>query len=339
MRYNFENIFTKNSFETSNGDYFYQSPCLNSEDYLLADDCDNTIKKENCLSKNDNINHNEFMASFTSRNLKKSYIEGKDMIFQRFVQGNNADTRIIDMLYHIANNETPFLELGSDEQMGLAPYILQLNANTPCLIATINNNTINRLRSRINENISDYNIHLASFDPINIPIEDNSIMFVTGVRPMSDIFLERPVDGCTAYCSFETLQKKALKEVYRILKPGGCYIFAEYMGGNFIYNLNMLDEYFETHNTLYGLYTKNDLYATLLRHKEEERLSLNDEKLKEIGFEIEIKKTYSYKERPEQMPFWFSKDGSPKVVDNIANEDNIIQLEFTEAMYVLRKPI
>lgn len=77
------------------------------------------------------------------------------------------------------------------------------------------------MRSRVNHDLSEYNIKLASFNNCDIPIKDNSPDYITSTFGIGSVvydnaphtFFDIPVD-----------KEKSINEVYRILKPGGCYI-------------------------------------------------------------------------------------------------------------------
>lgn len=65
---------------------------------------------------------------------------------------------------------------------------------------------------------------------------------------------------------------------------------------------------------------------------------LTDDELTEAGFEIEIKRESVKKDDPKHMASWFSLDGEPECLEELLPEDDIIGLEFTDILYVLRKP-
>lgn len=79
--------------------------------------------------------------------------------------------------------------------------------------------SIRSYREYIDRNMTEYNINLASFDNYDIPIKDNSLDYVTSTGGIGG-----SADGVNA----QTFGKeKAISEVYRILKPGGCYVTLE----------------------------------------------------------------------------------------------------------------
>ena len=135
---------------------------------------------------------------------------------------NNAGTWRTDIvnLYDditgkIANDGKPFMDIACGPGMGLAPMILQKNPKTPCLATDACSRLIKAWRQYINQNLTEYNINLASFSVLNIPIKDGSLDYVT-----SNIGISSTRNG-------EDGQMQALKEIFRVLKPGGYFVTVE----------------------------------------------------------------------------------------------------------------
>lgn len=126
----------------------------------------------------------EFLTCYNRRNMDSAFDETTDWRFQRFLQGAEADTRITDIFRDIAAKGTPFMDIGS-YHMGMAPYILHLNQETPCLLTNRDKHYIGVLRSCIQEKLGKQNIHLAFCDEIQIPLQRQSLEVVTGVLPLS----------------------------------------------------------------------------------------------------------------------------------------------------------
>ena len=59
--------------------------------------------------------------------------------------------------------------------------------------------------------------------------------------------------------------------------------------------------------------------------------------IKAVGFDIEVKDAYSFKDPLENMPGWFYLEEFPQKTREFIPEDDIIDLEFTDFLYVLRK--
>lgn len=87
------------------------------------------------------------------------------------------------------------------------------------------------------------------------------------------------------------------------------------------------------------MYSKKEFYESLERHKESEKYCLNDEMIKAAGFDIEVKDTYSFEDDLENMPTWFYMEDMPEKTRELISADDIIDLEFTDFLYGLRKPM
>lgn len=338
----FQTMFSREPEEMKQGDYYFPRPDIPGFDntYTLEQEAiSKGIDPKKMLTRRSKRWEREFLTCYNRRNMDSAFDETTDWRFQRFLQGAEADTRITDIFRDIAAKGTPFMDLGS-YHMGMAPYILHLNQETPCLLTNRDKHYIGVLRSCIQEKLGKQNIHLAFCDEIQIPLQRQSLEVVTGVLPLSGASQNRIVDS--RVMSLEEMRKwcamTILMEVHRVLKPGGYFIFSEF-GSSLHFSWKELDNYFEKHDKMYGLYSKEELYESLKHHKDEEKYSLNDEMIKTAGFDIELKDTYSFKDELEHMPTWFNKEEMPAKSRELITEDDIIELQFTESLYVLRKNV
>ena len=336
----FQNKFCIEPKQTLQGDYYFPLPNIHGFDNTYSPEQNAIaygIDSEEILEKQKKNEKQNFLYYYNRRNIHSDYNGTKDWRFQRFLQGAETNKKITDILCEIAEKGTPFMDLGS-YHMGLAPYILHLNPDTPCLITNRDRNYISVLSSCIKENFGKQNINIAFCDETYIPLQRQSLEVVTGVCPLSGASQGRLVDS--RVMSWGEMRKwctvSVLMEVYRVLKPGGCFIFSEF-GSNWHFSWTELDDYFEKHDKMYGLYSKDELYDSLKCHIDSEKYNLNDEMIKAVGFDIELKDTYSFKDDLEHMPTWFCKDTLPELTREINKEDDIIELKFTESLYVLRK--
>lgn len=115
----------------------------------------------------------------------------------------------------IADDGKPFMEIACGPGMGLTPMILQKNPQIPCLATDACSRLIKAWRYYINRNLTEYNISLASFSVLNIPAKDNSLDYVTSAI------------GISSTRNGEDGQVQAIKEIFRILKPGGYFVAVE----------------------------------------------------------------------------------------------------------------
>jgi ubiquinone/menaquinone biosynthesis C-methylase UbiE len=129
----------------------------------------------------------------------------------------------------IASEGKPFMEIACGPGMGLSPVILAKNPKIPCLATDACSRLILAWRYYINQNLTEYNISLASFSALNIPIKNDSLDYAT-----SFIGIGSTRNGMNG-------QIQALKEVLRILKPGGFFVTIE---GEFE-DLTKVDEVFK----------------------------------------------------------------------------------------------
>ncbi len=191
------------------------------------------------------------------------------------------------------------------------------------VLCGIDAHLIKSLRLYINNDLSDFNINLASFDNFNIPLNDNSLDYITSLCGLSDIGSEKSSND---FNRLTANKEQAINEVYRILKPGGCFITIE-----------RTDEW------------EFDISKTYI---EEIQMLLNEpswhDKFVSAGFEIETEEKYLQKASTDEIrtlinslidshnisQFGHEKDN--KDVDKIAKDFNI-ELDRGYVLYALRK--
>lgn len=185
MNDNFKSIFSKEPNEIINNDYYF-----------------NSDRDGDCFNENDT----------------------KYWLNERFKKNWNATYNHIDKLFDFfhkeilkvfKNNPLPFMEIACGPGMGLTPLILSENPQIPCLITDACSLVIKSWRKYIDENLNQYNIDLASFSVMDIPIKSDSIDIVTS-------FI-----GISSTRSGKDGEMRALKEVCRVLKKGGYFITIE----------------------------------------------------------------------------------------------------------------
>jgi SAM-dependent methyltransferase len=113
----------------------------------------------------------------------------------------------------IAVEGKPFMDIGSNVSWGLVPFIAKMNPQLPCLVTDINEPFMKSARKFLKNNLTEYNISLACFDNHDMPIKDNSLDYITSTNGIAGGDYYGDVDA-----------EKQISEVYRTLKPGGCYV-------------------------------------------------------------------------------------------------------------------
>lgn len=336
----FKTIFSGEPEQIHEGMYYFKISDFPPSDnnYTLEDEVvSKGIDPNEFFAKRKARFERMLMSSYESRNVSSPYNETECWRFQRFLQGADANPKIVDIFREIAEKGTPFMDLGS-YHMGLAPYILHLNPDTPCLLTNRDRHYVDVLGFCVRENFGNHNITVAFCDELHIPLQRESIEVVTGVIPLSGASQNRLV--ASRIMSLDEMHKwcimSVLMEVNRVLKPGGYFILSEF-GSSMNFSWTELDQFFDKHEKIYGYYAKDEFYESLRTHKAQEKYCLHDDMIKVAGFDIEIKDTYSYMDKFENMPNWFYKEELPEKTRELIPEDDLVELEFKESFYVLRK--
>lgn len=336
----FQTLFSQEPDHFHDGAYYFKIPDIPGFDtgYTLEQEVTSKgIEPDEFFAKRKARFERDLLSHYESRNVHSPYDEVTCWRLQRFLQGTKANQKIVGVFREIAEKGTPFMDLGS-YHMGLAPYILHLNPDTPCLLTNRDRHYVDVLGSCVRESFGSHNITVAFCDELHIPLQRESIDVVTGVLPLSGASQNRPVDS--RVMSLDEMRKwcimSVLMEAHRVLKTGGYFILSEF-GSSMNFSWTELDQFFDKHEKIYGYYAQDEFYESLRTHKDQEKYALSDDMIKVAGFDIEIKDTYSYKDNFENMPNWFYKEELPEKTRELIPDDDLVELEFTESCYVLRK--
>lgn len=106
----------------------------------------------------------------------------------------------------IASCDGIILEIGAGSGGGYMPYILKANPDATIIISDFSPTVVSEWKNFLDKTVDSPNLYYAVFDFCNMPFKDNSIDIISD-------------GGGIGNCVGE--KSKALKEAFRVLKPGG----------------------------------------------------------------------------------------------------------------------
>lgn len=117
-----------------------------------------------------------------------------------------VDSYMVNVGKQIAAHDGIILEIGAGPGGGYMPYVLKADSDATIIISDLSPTVVKEWKSFLDKAVDSPNLYYAVFDMCDMPFKDNSI----------DIISDR---GGIGNCEGE--KSKALKEAYRVLKPGG----------------------------------------------------------------------------------------------------------------------
>ncbi len=345
MNDTFMKIFTRRPDKITSGDYFYRIPWIESEQkkYGLWTSTEEELKEY------EEYNRKNFLKNWNQRTLSGKFDKSRDDLWLREVKQNPDKSKIYKIFSAIAESDTPVLDLCTSDNMGLLPYLLKLNPRLTCLAQDVDVNVLHRLRRRIDENFPDSNISFTSFDNLDMPLSDNSVPCITGSGFVTNCSMNRNFKfnpDCTLeeneenFRQFgENLQRQAIAEVYRILKPCGLLILDDNCGDVWSYDMGQINTFFEGGELLYGLYSRETVVAKLSEYEKEQSKTVPlEEKLLSAGFEKVLIEYDKWKVPTSEAARGFSETGDPVELPDPIPGENLIKFYGKTGLFILRKP-
>jgi len=180
----FNRIFNKSPYEIIDSDYYFNS--------------------DNAGDNFDESDAEEWLAKGGFKRRWENAAQKSDSLFAA------------DVLNTFSKNPAPFLEIACGPGMGLTPAILSEYPQIPCIASDASSLVIKSWREYLNTNpMTQYDISLASFSVLDIPIKSNSLDTVTSLI------------GISSTRNGEQGEIDALREVFRVLKNDGYFIAVE----------------------------------------------------------------------------------------------------------------
>ena len=122
-------------------------------------------------------------------------------------ESSRADDPDIDGVgKQIASCGGIILEIGAGPGGGYMPYILKANPDATIIISDLSPTIVQEWKAFLDKSLDSPNIYYAVFNFCNMPFNDNSI----------DV-----ISDCGGIGNCEGIRANALKEAFRVLKPGG----------------------------------------------------------------------------------------------------------------------
>jgi ubiquinone/menaquinone biosynthesis C-methylase UbiE len=197
----FAEIFAREPYKIIDGDYYYFIP-------------HNENLPDELKQKLEYAAENYVPSAFKINWEKRSHADFNPFVIWHEACGTADGLSEMNGIFRkIAGEGKPFMDIGSSISWGLVPFIAKFNPRIPCMVTDVCEPFMKSARRFLKNNLTDYNISVACFDNHDMPIKDNSLDYITSTNGIAG----------GDYCGISDAEKQ-VNEVYRILKPGGCYV-------------------------------------------------------------------------------------------------------------------
>ena len=296
----FEEMFVEQADEIIGGDYFYRTWYEEFTDILKIPSSESPLT---------------YLYEWNQRTLqgKRAGLNKSPWILRIYKGIDSGLRRICEVFDKIAVEGKPFMDICSSNSWGLIPFIVKINPDIPCMATDIAPHSIKRLRIFIERKLTEYNISLASFDNHNIPVKNNSLDYITSSFGISSSVSENVLNDIKAQNNLSRLsmsKEKPISEVYRILKPGGCFVTIE-KNIKWAFDLLKAREAYNRRGNLFGKYDYNEIGELQDKLK---MISWRD-LFESAGFQVEIEEKYPLQKVRKNLLYRFLYDNSLKAYE------------------------